>query len=46
VLGFLTSEAANTAGETRKVRVMATGADGRQLHVRTRESFFIAGPEK
>jgi Ca-activated chloride channel family protein len=43
VLGFLTSESAKGAGETRKVRVFATDANGRPLKVRTRESFFIAG---
>ena len=46
VLGFLTSESTKADGETRRVRVYATDANGRSLHVRTRESFFIAGAPK
>lgn len=46
VLGFLTSEPTAVAGETRRVHVYATDAQGRSLRVRTRESFFIAGEAK
>ncbi len=46
VLGFLTSEPDGDNGETRRVRVFATGPNGRHLRVRTRESFYIAATGK
>jgi Ca-activated chloride channel family protein len=46
VLGFLTSEPEAPKGEMRRVRVFATGSDGRPLRVRTREAFYIASSAK
>lgn len=41
VLGFLTGDAVNGQGETRRVQVSASDANGRSLRIRTRQSFFI-----